>query len=111
MDKITPKDKTIDCGEAGLPKPFARGNVGDASRDCKLLRVQRLIQLALLENISQLNSVKLSLVWHIQPSSEPFRAKWAFDKPVAPGARKQTKNLPLRLIFLMWASAAPTMGS
>jgi len=80
MDKITPKDKTIDCGKAGLPKPFARGSVGDASRDCKLLRIQllriqRLTQLALLENVSQVNSAKLSLVWHIQPSSEPFRAK------------------------------------
>ena len=64
LDEIFPKDDPLKDGEAGEMKPCTGGRVGQARQDRKLFGVQRLPQLASLQNVVKLDVAKLFVERH-----------------------------------------------
>ena len=63
-NEIGPKDDAVEERESRKSKPLPGCRIGDASGDCELLGIERLVECPLPQHICQARAVKLLVFWH-----------------------------------------------
>src|SRR5277367_695994 len=72
LNKISPKNDSLNARESFYLKPLACDRIGNACENGKLLNVERLIQTAFFQNVCKLDTAKLFVGRHARLGGQTF---------------------------------------